>query len=180
MSFGEKPFALKNLQVAPLTGAGTYGTAVTLANGQKLVVKPNVVSSKLTGYYGATKAVATVVVDAEVTIDAGGYDRTALAAMTGFTSQSSGGTLTQDWDAADNLGYFGVIGEADDDDGGDTWIGLPKVKLSELPEWTLQGEDNLFLLTNLKGTAIADSNNLIVRSVAHSAAATGDFSTAFA
>lgn len=184
MAFGDKPFGLKQLKVARLKADGTYETAVLLPEGRKLVMAAKTVTSKLPGYLGATAAVATVVQDAEVTIDGGTVPRDFLAAVLGLTVATSGTTPSQekglDLEVRKALPYFGVIGVAIDDDGGDTHFGLPKVKLTELPEWTAQNEDNLFVMSSMKGLAIADDAGKLIYLLSHETADEPDFATHFA
>lgn len=184
MAFGDKPLALKDLQIAPLNADGTYGTAVALPIGRKLIVKPNALVSKLPGYMGKTAAVATLVQDAEVTIDGGGMPKEFLAAVLGTSVVTEGVTPNQvkslDIEAGKNLPYFGVIGVSDDDDGGDTHVGLPKVKLTELPEWTQQNEDSVFVMSEMKGIAIPDDSDMLVYIDANETAVAADFTTMFA
>ena len=182
--FGDKPFGLKELKVAPLNADGTYGTAVLLPEGRKLVMAVKTVTSKLPGYLGATAAVATVVQDAEVTIDGGTVPKEFLAAVLGLTAVAGGTTPNQtkalDLEVKKALPYFGVIGVAIDDDGGDSHFGLPKVKLTEMPEWTVQSEDNMFVMSSMKGLAIADDAGKLIYLLSHETAAAADFTTMFA
>lgn len=184
MAFGDKPFGLKELKVAPLNADGTYGTAVALPEGRKLVMAAKTVTSKLPGYLGATAAVATVVQDVEVTIDGGTVPKEFLAAVLGLSVTTGGVTPNQtkalDLEVKKPLPYFGVIGVAVDDDGGDTHFGLPKVKLTELPEWTAQNEDNLFVMSSMKGLAIADEAGKAIYLLSHETAEAADFTTLFA
>lgn len=184
MAFGDKPFGLKELIVAPLLADGTYGTAVVLPEGRKLVISTKTVTSKLSGYMGATAAVATVIQDVEVTIDGGTVPKDFLAAVLGLTVETGGvtpnGTKALNLEVKKPLPYFGVIGVAIDDDDGDTHFGLPKVKLTELPEWTVQSEDNMFVMSSMKGLAIADADGKVIYLLSHETAAGADFTAIFA
>lgn len=184
MGFGDKPFGLTDLKVAVLNADGTYGTPVALPEGRKLVMAAKTVTSKLPGYLGATAAVATVVQDVEVTIDGGTVPKEFLAAVLGLTAETGGttpdATKSLNLEVRKPFPYFGVIGVALDDDGGDTHFGLPKVKLTELPEWTAQNEDNLFVTSSMKGLAIADDAGKAIYLLSHETAAEADFTEIFA
>lgn len=185
MSYGDKPLGLKSLVIAALDPAtGTYGTPVTLPQGRKMVVKVNNVVSELNGYMAATDAIASVIKDAEVTIDGGTVPKEFLAVALGMATATSGTTPDETTslhlETGKNLPYFGVIGVSDDDDSGDTHIGLSKVKLTEMPEWSQQNEDNLFVHSEMTGRAIKDANGKVVYIDSHETAGDPDFTTIFA
>ncbi len=184
MAFGDKPFSLKEIKIAVLNADGTYGTAVAVPQARKLTVTPNMVTSKLIGERAKTAAVATVLQDCTLEMDAGGYTWDALAVMIGQAVTESGTTPNktkrQNWAAGDNLPYIGVIGVLDDDDGGDFHLGFPKVKLTGLPAIEANGEEEAFVKEVIEMVAIADDNGFVMYPLAHETAVTGNFTAMFA
>lgn len=183
MAFGDKPFSIKEITVAALNSDGTYGTAVSVPQARKLTVTPNIVTSKLIGTRSKTAAVASVLQDATVEIDGGGYTWDALAVMIGTAVTETGvtpnQTKQQNWAAATNMPYFGLIGVLDDDDGGDMHIGFPKVKLTSLPAIEAAGDEEAFITNVMEGVAIADDDGYVMYPVAHETAEAANFTTIF-
>lgn len=182
MAFGDKPLSLKLVSVAALT-SGSYGTATEVGNETKMTIKPNLISSKLAGRQGRTAAVATFAQDADVVITAGGLPWDALAVMLPITVTESGTTPNQikktKLGAGSNFPYFGAVGVTFDDDGGDTHFAFPKLKVTEMPEWELDGEGNAFLSGEITAVAACDDNGYIMYPVSHETAAAVNFSTIF-
>ncbi len=183
MAYGDKPFSLKSIKVAALNADGTYSAAVDLPHARKCTATPNTTTGTLVGTRGRTAAVATVVKDATLEIDAGGYTWDALAVMLGEAVTTTGTTpaqiKSQPIPVGSNLPYFGVIAELDDDDGGDFHLGFPKVKLTALPPIEALGEEEAFVKNVFEALAIADDDGYVVYPVAHETAIAGNFTTAF-
>lgn len=182
VAYGNFPVSLSDLEIAVLT-AGSYGTPITIPSGMTLKIKPNLTSDKLAGF-GKTSHVASFVIDANVTFSPGGYPFDVLAAILGATATESGTTPTAEYSgpvpAGELLAQFGVVGKAPAEDGGDTHFGLPIVTLTEMPEYTLDGEGNTFVKGEMKGLAIADSSGFVIYPLAHETAEAIDFDTIFA
>ena len=183
MSFGNLPVSLTDLRVAPLNADGTYGTAVQDSHGRILTITPNMTTAKVKAY-GKTAAVAAIVEDANVALEGGGYSWDVLAVVAGATVTESGVTPAQEKSApiaaGSNLSYWGVVGKALGDDGGDIHVGCPKVKLTKMPETKMDGDGNAFVTGNMEGLAIADDSGYVIYPLAHETAGAIDFTEIFA
>lgn len=185
MAYGEKPLGLTRLDIAAFDfSTGAYGIPVTLPHGRKFIVKPILTSSKMKGYMGATAAIASVITGAEITIDSGTLPRAALALMLGMAEVTTGATpdevKTLSLEMGKNLPYFGAIGVSLDDESGDTHIGVALMKLTEMPEWTQAGGEDVFVYSEMKAEAIKDANGKVIYIPTHETESNPDFTTLFA
>lgn len=156
--FGEVSYTLKNLLVAPYNiVANTYGTPVSVADGQMLVSEPEADTDKMRGYGVYSRGLA-VPIGAALTFKAGGLDIEALKIVAGATVSTTGTTpnqvkkLTLPAGGA-GLPYFGVLGVSATDDGGVAVIGLQAVKLDTVPRYEANGEENKFNVWETAGYA---------------------------
>lgn len=182
MSFGNFPVSLSDIRVAALPSTGVYGTAVAMP-GITMKIKPNVSSDKL-AKLGKTARVATHVIDCDVEFDVGGYPFDVMAIVAGAAATTSGTTPDQKTSAplaaGSLLPKFGIVGKSIAEDGGDLHWGLPEIKLTEFPNYSMDGENNTFVKGTMKGLAIADGDGYIIYPLAHETAAAIDFTEIFA
>lgn len=157
--FSEVIYLLTDIVVASYNSVtDTFGTPVSLAEGQSFMIEPEGDTDKLRGY-GVNKEGLSVPIGAVVTLGQGTIDRDALVVLAGVSSYLSGLTpnrvVTMDYKAGGDgeLPYFGAIGVAKATNGGLVAVGVQKVMLDTQPKWTLDGKKNAFVLQETKGYA---------------------------
>lgn len=182
MTYGNFPISLSDIKVAVLSAAGTYGTAIAVP-GITFSIKPNLTSDKL-AQFGKTARIASHVIDADVAFSGGGYPFDVLEAILGATVTTGGTTPSQEDSAPIAAGSllpkFGLVGKAVAEDGGDLHLGCPVVRLTELPDWKMDGESNTFVKGEMKGLAVADSSGNLIYPLAHETEGDIDFTEIFA
>lgn len=155
MSFGDKPFGLRNIVLK--NGA----TTVTLPAARTLTFKERVKSGEFQGD-DTVQGVHSYPELAEWEIEHGGISLEAYALMTGRTVVSAGvtpdQTKTLTGKAADLFPYFEIYGQSIGDEGADdVHVHLFKAKLTEAPNGDFKyGE---FFATKIKGSAVDDGTN---------------------
>jgi len=154
--FGEVLYTLTDLLVAAYNVvADTYGTPISIANGQLLTSEPESDNDQMRGY-GKVTRLLSVPIGVKISFKAGGLDYSALAAIAGVVnvqSGTSGSYIRRSQFPAGGRGlpYFGVIGVAAADDGGTAVIGHRMIKLDLFPKIDFNGETNKFVMSETAG-----------------------------
>lgn len=157
--FGEIAYTLTDLIVAYYDKINDlYGTPSAMAVGQQLVVDPQSDTDELRSF-GVIGELLSVPTHAKLTLDAGGVDFSAFAAITGDNTVTSGSSpnqrRTQDRAAGgQGLPYFGVIGVGATTGGGVAIVGLRCCMLDKKPKYVLDGKANKFNMSSAEGKAI--------------------------
>lgn len=166
--FGEIILGLRGLLVCKFNiNAGSFeGGVANLDSDQMLTVESEGDTDELRDS-GKIARLLAVMTKANITITQGGIDFSALAVLTGASTETSGSTPNRrrrmKLKAGNNLPYFGIIGEAYTDDGGVVPVGLKVCKLNKYPTITMDGTENKFQISEMEGTAICapDDDDLI-------------------
>lgn len=152
MSYGSKPFGLRDLKVTKLDGT----LQVDLPNAMTLTFKERITSGEMRGD-DATVSVVAITDAVEWEIEAGGIDLAAYALMTGRSATTAGvtpnRTTTLVGNAGDNYPYFKIYGKSvGDDSTDDIHVKILKAKLTG----PIEGEfkDAEFFMTKCSGVAI--------------------------
>jgi hypothetical protein len=167
MSFGDKPFGLRDVKV---TNAGGT-TQVDLPSGRTFSFTERIKSGELSGD-DKTLAVVAFSDAVEWTLEGGGISLEAYALMTGRTATVAGTAPNQTDTLAGSVQeafpYFKVYGKAVDDATGDIHCKLGKCKLTAINGQFGDGE---FFITQCSGLAIGDSSGKIFEFVQNETAA---------
>lgn len=176
-AFGELLYTLSALILADYNKTtDTYGTPLSISDGQMLVFEPEHDTDKLRGF-GAYSAGLSVPIGNKITFKAGGIERAILQKISPAvvsTSGTSGTRISRTRVPAGGrgMGYFGVIGVASNDDGGLTVVGAKICMLDKLPTITLDGETNKFTLYETSGYAFCYNGAQAVYMETHEATST--------
>ncbi len=168
MSYGDKPFGLREVKLNPLP----TGTAVALPVDRVLKFKETVQSGTLRGG-DKIASVVSIADAAEFELEAGGISLEAYALMTGRTVTTSGTTPNQTTtlvgDAQKAFPYFKIIGRALGDGVDDIRVTLYKCKLTDGLSGDFQ--DGQFFMSATKGIAVDDDVNGVFEFVQRETAA---------
>lgn len=165
---GGPQFGLADAKIARWTSAGTYGTAVDLMSIQMLGVTLQQISAQLTGDDSIT-AQASRATGAQVQSRIGGLGLDWLTTLTGRNIQSSSsGTRQIGIPGGHAFPYVGIIGKSLGEEGGDTWVFIPKAKIAS--DFTIfQGQYGEFTIPEVTLQAVADSMYGILNIITHPA-----------
>jgi hypothetical protein len=150
-------YTLTDLRVARWDGA-TYGTPISLAEGQTLEFEPQADTDEKKSY-GRMTRLLSVFTHVNITIGVGLIQANAWWVMVGLEQAETGDSgdkiqsLGVDAGGA-GLPYFGVVGNFASDDAGDVVIGIPRVKLDAPP--SLSSEQNQFILPESSAKGIVN------------------------
>lgn len=155
--FGEKPFGLRQVKVAPLTGS-----TLALPAAQRLMFKERLVSGELRGN-DRVAAIVGITDALEWEFDNGGISLEALAIITGRTLTTSGTTpnqvITMTGEAGDNYPYFRIFGQSIGDvSTDDVHVILYKCKCMGAVEGEFK--DGEFYITKMSGVAIDNGTKI--------------------
>jgi len=151
-------YTLTDLRVARWDGT-TYGTPVSLAEGQTLEFEPQADTDQKKSY-GLITRLLSVFTSVNITIGVGLIQANAWWVMIRLAVSETGDSgdkiqsLGVDGGGA-GLPYFGVVGNFASDDAGDVAIGIPRVKLDAPP--SLASEQNQFILPESSAVGIANT-----------------------
>jgi len=166
-SFGEVIFVLGDLIVAPYdVDNDAYGAPFSLVHGQQLMVEPESDTDDLRSY-GVIGDMLAIPVAANITLGQGAMDRDGFRIVAGSNDYTSGTTpnrvVTVDFKAGldGDLPYFGAIGVGRTTGGGYAVVGLQKCKLGNQPNFSLDGNQNQFMVQEIEGRAIPVVRNNI-------------------
>lgn len=169
--FGEVFFVLGDLLVAKRDDDNDlYETPISLAHGQQLMVEGDTDTDELRSY-GAIGETLAIPIATDITLSAGALDRDAFIAIAGAVTDTSGTTpnrvVTADFKAGldGDLPYFGVIGLAVTTGGGRVAVGLQKCKLNNQPSFSLDGQQNQFVIQEIEGRGIPYTRSSIKMNV---------------
>lgn len=141
------PFNITSAVFCPMDATGTYtGTPVTLKYGKSLTLTPQADALDPLKAYGKVVELATVVTHAEWSIEQAGIDMDVYTVIASMQFES-GGVNPNDYEVGtvvaggEGLPYFGMICSAAALNGSNYLVGLPKNKLSNVPEMSLNEND---------------------------------------
>lgn len=156
MSYGQRPFGLRNVRLTNMAGS----EQVSLPAAQTLSFNERVKSGELSGD-DRTIAVVAFSDAIEWSIEAGGISLEAYALMTGRSVSEDGTTPSQAKTMTGQGGlevfpYFKIYGKSVGDGTDDVHVKIFKAKLT-----SIQGQlgDNNFWVTQAGGVAIDDGEN---------------------
>lgn len=168
MAYGDKTYGLRDVQIKQLPG----GSAVDLPAAQTFTFTEKISSAEMRGD-DAVVAVVSNPVSVEWSLEAGGINLEAWAAMTGRTVATAGTTpdeaKTYTASADDVFPYFMVAGKSVGDGIDDIHVILYKCKLTEPPNGSFGDEE--FMKSKISGIAIDDGSNGIMDIVQNETAA---------
>lgn len=166
--FAEVVYSLKALLVCRwnMVSSAFEGGVATLDSDQMLSVEPQSDTDQLRDSGRISRALA-VATHADLTLNNGGIDFSALAVLTGSSTATSSTTPNRRrrmkyTAGGPGLPYFGVIGEGFTDDGGLVIVGLKICKLNVFPKIELDGTENKFVISECEGIAIPDANGDLI------------------
>lgn len=111
---------------------------------------------------GGVRNLLSVFTHAEVTIQAGGIPFLAMVMMMGSNTSTSGNIVSISKPTGLNNPYFGAVGVAPMEDGGYLGVGVMKIQLTADPVYTLDGNTNAFLQSEVSALAgKRPSDNLV-------------------
>lgn len=167
MSYGDKPFGLRDVKLTNITGT----TQEDLPAALQMDFRPRLNSAEFRGD-DRVQAVVSVLEALEFGIQAGGISIDALAIMVGQSVVVTGTTpnevSTLTLSGGDTMPYFKIYGKSVGDGTDDVHVKLFKCKLTQL-EGSFQ--DSQFFITNAQGVAIDDGTNGITDVVQNETAA---------
>lgn len=167
MSYGDKPFGLRDIKVTNITGT----VQADLPAAQQMDFRPRMNSAEFRGD-DRVQAVVSFMEALEWGLQAGGISLAALAIITGETVATTGSTpnevSTLTLSGGDVMPYFKIYGKSIGDGTDDVHIKLWKCKVTQL-EGTFQ--DGQFFITNCQGVAIDDGTNGVADVVQNETAA---------
>ncbi|GIV73537.1 hypothetical protein [Caldilinea sp.] len=156
MSFGERPFGLREIKLVSMNG----GTVVNLPAPRTMSFSERLKSGELSGG-DRTLAVVAFPDALEWSLEAGGISLEAYALMTGrsvtTTGTSPNQTKTLTGSADDVYPYFKIYGKSVGDGADDVHVKIFKAKLTSPLEGQFQ--DGEFFVTQCSGIAIDDGTN---------------------
>ena len=167
MSFGDKPFGLRDVKLTSIDGT----VQVDLPASRTLKFSERIRSGELTG----DDSVVAVVAFAEAVeweLEAGGISLEAYALMTGRTATAAGTTpnqtVTLTGSAGDAFPYFKIYGKAIGEGSDDIHCKIFKAKVTKIEGTFQEGE---FFVTSCSGIAVDDGTNGIFEFVQNETAA---------
>jgi len=155
MSYGDKPFGLRDVKLTNMAGT----TQVDLPAARTLQFTERIRSGELTGD-DALKAVVALAEAVEWKLEAGGISLEAYALMTGRTATETGSTpnlvTTLTGSAADTFPYFKIYGKSIGDGVDDVHVKLWKCKLTAIEGSFGEGA---FFVKSASGVGMDDGSN---------------------
>jgi len=168
MTYGDKPFGLRDIKLTNITGT----VQVDLPVAMQLTITPILLNGKLRGD-DRVKALVALVDGAEWAFQNGGINLAALAVIVGQAATTTGSSpnekTTLNLGAGDAMPYFKIYGKAVGDGIDDIHVKLFKCKCLSLNG---QFQDGQFWITNCSGEAIDDDSNGVVEFVQNETATT--------
>lgn len=168
-------FGLNDAKIAVNNLDGTFGTLVDVPSVQMMGVNPQTVNAQLEGDDTITDTHARLI-SVQVTLRFGSINIAALEVITGLSKVLGGQVANNDQQeqllfTGLNFPYFGITGmaEATSATGGNVQIFVPKVKIMEGFELTL--EYGNYSIPNLTAMAVYDDDYAGIMSVIESEAA---------
>lgn len=161
------PFGLDDVSLYLIT-SGSYGTAVDLPASRVFSYTPDIATENLEG---DDQIVASHSQDRGGTwdLESGGIPIAGWEVLTGATASDSGTTPNEvtymDITTSLSRPYFGVIGRAISDEGGDTHVQIWKAKCTDGPSGSFSGGS--FHLVSASGVYVPDSSGNIIRLMNH-------------
>lgn len=155
---GERPAILSGIIIAAYTSPGVYGTPVSMGDSMRMLADPQADNDdiKSDGYLAH---LLTVVTHAMVEFSGGGVEFDVLTILNGESTTTSGDTPAQTETMNQRVGldlpYFGIVGRALGEDGGDIHVGFYRVKLDKPAPWELR--QNEFVLSEFTGKAARET-----------------------
>jgi hypothetical protein len=180
--FGEVLFSIVDLKIAPYNIlTDTVGTAVDMPEVQQLDFTPEGDTDEIKAE-GYLQHLLSVMTHGTFTLSQAGIPYEALAVMTGWTRGSSGTTpnredTLQGTPGGAGLPYFAVAGKLVGEQSDDVHIGLVCCKLDAPPAWNI--EQNVFVIGESSGKAIAPNSRQLPYIEIHETAAAIDMTTLF-
>lgn len=167
MSYGDKPFGLRDIKITNIAGT----TQVDLPAALQMDIRPRLNSAEFRGD-DRVQAIVSIAEALEFSLQAGGISLAALAIMVGKAVTTTGTTPNEvsklKLSGGDSMPYFKIYGKSVGDGTDDVHVKLFKAKLTSL-EGTFQ--DSQFFMTNAQGVAIDDGTNGILEVVQNETAA---------
>lgn len=155
MSFGDKPFGLRDVKVTNLAGT----TQVDLPAAQTLTFKERIKSGELSGD-DSLQSVVAFAEAVEWSLEAGGIDLNAYALLTGRTATTAGTTpnqtVTLTADGGNPFPFLKIYGKALGDGSDDIHCKIFKAKVTSLEGGFKEGA---FWITKCSGIAVDDGTN---------------------
>lgn len=169
MSFGEKPYGLREVVIANLDES----VVVSLPAAQTLTFKERISSGELKGN-DRLQSVVGIVEAIEWELENGGISLAAYAVMTGRTVVTAGTTPSQtrtmNGQGGDLMPYFKIYGKAvGEDTTDDIHCVIYKAKVTDNIEGKMGGDE--FLVTKAGGIGVDDGTNGIFDWIQHETAA---------
>ncbi|MHB0976900.1 MAG: major tail protein [Candidatus Aquicultorales bacterium] len=159
--YGELPFGLREVKIAPIDAAGGVGAFVSLPRAQTLSYTDSADFEKLRGD-DTIIAVAEKEQSTDFELEAGGISLEAYAVLTGLTAVEAGvtpnRTKTIERTTSVRRPYFQAKGRAISESGGDIEVVLFKCKASEIEGELKDGE---FFMTSCSGECIGDGTGKV-------------------
>lgn len=158
--YGALTYGLRDVKIAVNNLNGTFGTAVDVPSAQLYVANLQTVNAQLEGDDRIT-ATAVRIISAQIQFRFGSIAPQVVELITGGTldeSYSQPNRRQQLNISNRRLPYFGICGKADGEEGGDTHIFVPKVKIME--GFELRMEYNTFSIPEMTAMAVGDDNFL--------------------
>lgn len=159
--YGDLPFGLREVKIAPIDAAGAVGAFVPLPNAQTLSYSDSADFEKLRGD-DTVVAIAEKEQSTEFELEAGGVRLEVYAVLTGLTAVEAGvtpnRTKTLERTSSVRRPYFQAKGRAISESGGDIEVVLFKCKAAELEGELKDGE---FFITKCSGECIGDGTGKV-------------------
>ena len=154
---GERPAILSGIMIASYTSPGVYGTPILMGDSMRMLVDAQADTDEIKSD-GFLAHGLTVVTHAMVEFSGGGVEFDILTVLNGESTVSSGTTPNIEETMVQRVGldlpYFGVVGRALGEDGGDIHLGMYRCKLEKPAAYELR--QNEFVLSEFAAKAFRE------------------------